>query len=106
MSYSSNDGCGWYIASLVLVVPIGVLMQGAVLAIAWDWFVVSTFEITTITIPQAMGISIVGSMIAGASPGSGSDKDGAEVFLEGLMKATVIPLFYLTVAWIILQFMA
>jgi hypothetical protein len=106
MSYSSNDGCGWYIASLILVLPIGVLLQGAVLAIAWDWFVVSTFEITTITIPQAMGISIVGSMIAGASPNSDSDKDGIEIFLEGLMKATVIPLFYLVVAWTILQFMA
>lgn len=42
---------------------IGITLHGFVLKILWLWFVVSTFNLPPISVPQALGISLIAALM-------------------------------------------
>jgi hypothetical protein len=93
--------------SLVIIVC-GAFFSGLVLSILWGWFIVPVFHVIPITIPQAIGISLVVGMIVQQSS-SGKDKekkdDGIGLALfTAFCVATIAPLFTLGIGAIVHAF--
>lgn len=48
-----------FIASLIALVVISSILRGYVLSVLWGWFVVPTFGLPALSIPIAIGISMI-----------------------------------------------
>ena len=85
---------------------LGMALHGYVLSIIWAWFVVPTFGIARLSVPAAIGISI---LIKTITTESGSDKDenksSAAVIWSALVSVFGAPLFALFVCWILTHWM-
>lgn len=44
---------------LFVVVPLSIVFSGWTITVLWDWFVVSTFKINPLSIPQGLGLSLM-----------------------------------------------
>lgn len=71
------------ITASVLTVVISWLWVGYVVTILWGWFIVTTFGLPAISIPQAMGMMLVAKLIGPKSP----DDDDEEGFATKMGKA-------------------
>jgi hypothetical protein len=83
-----------------LVVALSNLLRGYVVYKLWFWFMVP-LGIMNISVLQAMGISILGNLIAYQTPLKGEGRDFAEV-VEISIAVSLIALFS---GWVITQFM-
>lgn len=78
------------------------LFDGWALSILWKWFVVNTFNIQSITIAQAIGLSlIVGYMTRDYSTSKKEDHPWVTATIMAIMK----PLLTLLIGWCITLFM-
>lgn len=48
---------------LIAIIPISIVLRGWVLSILWRWFMVSAFHLPILSIPAAIGVSCVISML-------------------------------------------
>lgn len=58
------------IVALCVSVGLGPIMRGLCLKYLWAWFVVSTFGLPTLNIPQALGIGLTLATFAGVEHSS------------------------------------
>jgi len=88
---------------VLIVFPALVIYDGFILKTIWNWFIPEIFGITPLTIPQAIGLSLV---IAYFKPSKSSDKDDDEnPIVTHLIYPIAQGLFILFLAWITFQFM-
>lgn len=107
-----NNGfstCLGIIVSLVVLLVIGTLLNGWALATIWNWFIPSIFGLTSLSLWQAIGVSMVFELFTGTnrSAKDKSDTSGKSytyVFIEGLVKVVAVPLTSVAIAWLVLQF--
>lgn len=100
-------GCFGLVILAIAVVVLGSVANGFVLSKLWEWFVAPTFELPLLSIPVAMGISVVVAMLTYQS--SKSDKKSEskslnEAVIELILEVTLKPATTLLVGWIIYQF--
>lgn len=81
------------------------LWSGYVLSKLWLWFVVTTFELAPLSIPAAIGISLVVRYLTYMPPQIDKDKSPTERLIESTVYAFIIPLFALVVGSIVSLFM-
>lgn len=89
---------------LAAMMPLAMVLRGWVLSIVWRWFVVSQFHIMGLTIPAAIGLSIVICMFTDKSASSEPKSTGATVTsIVGRAAGTLLvgPLLTLGLAWIV-----
>lgn len=107
-----DDNKDWLSCFGVIVIALasvffGAMVGGWVLSIVWTWFVIPLFPMAPIlTIPQAIGFSLVTGMLAG----NNSDSDNKERTLgETITRLLAVafgrPLFILLLAYIIKSFL-
>jgi hypothetical protein len=94
------------LASLLFVIVWGTLMGGLVLSVLWGWFVVPALHASAITIPQAIGLSlVVGMLTRGLVRDDKSEKNKDTSIGESLFTAfciaTIPPLFALGIGAIV-----
>ena len=70
------------------------ILNGYVFCILWEWFVASTFNVQLLTIPQAIGLSLVASAIGVRS---GDNKL--------IMKGILTPFVLLALGWLVTLFL-
>lgn len=83
------------------------LVSGLVLSIMWKWFIVSTFGVPIISIPEAIGISMIMGLFTNslATKHDVDDEDSrTHVFAMILARVFVTPFITLLLAWIVYQF--
>jgi tetrahydromethanopterin S-methyltransferase subunit C len=86
------------IFTLVMMI-IGTILNGAVLATLWKWFVVPTFNLPLITINTAIGLSLIVGYMAKQVV---EDKtEYVQKCINECLKAIMVPGFALLIGWII-----
>lgn len=91
----------------ILAVILGVgatVWKGYVMTILWSWFLIPAFGFPILSIPVAIGITMVIALCV-AVPSKKSETDPGK--LAGMVVAYgyLVPLFSLGIGWIVKQFM-
>jgi putative Mn2+ efflux pump MntP len=89
---------------VIFLVIVSTIFNGFALAQLWEWFITTTFAIKAITIPQAIGLSMVIGFITGNYNTESNDKDDTEKWIKAIVLAILKPTFALVFGWIIYQF--
>lgn len=99
------SGCVFYAVVAPVSILLGPAWQGWVLAKLWLWFVVGTFDVRPLNVPQALGLSILLSSFTTRSAWPKGSKDlwaGGE---QMLATAFGVPLITLTMGAIVTKFL-
>jgi hypothetical protein len=59
----SGAAIAWLVVGYVAAVVGLMLLRGAILVQVWEWFVTDTFGVTTLTLVQALGLSVVVTLL-------------------------------------------
>jgi hypothetical protein len=86
----------------VVVAAVAAIWGGFVLSIMWGWFVVGLFGLPALSIPQAIGISLVVAMLAHQRPPERTDDDD---WLTSIAYSVIAPLLTLCVGWVVKAFL-
>lgn len=83
-----------YIASTIAIIVYSTVMNGWALSKLWSWFVVETFGLPILSIPEAIGLAMIASYLTHQTDlgKNRSDKSFGEILVEGAMFATARPL--------------
>jgi|WetSurSiteA1Bulk_404760.scaffolds.fasta_scaffold00214_26 hypothetical protein len=84
--------------SLILI-PIIAVYQAWVLTILWGWFIVSTFHLPELSIPAAIGLTLIIGMFKTYK----TSKEKVE--LSDAIAALLVPLIILFFGWLVHLFM-
>jgi phosphatidylglycerophosphate synthase len=97
-------GCiGYILASIPLTV-----YRGWALSVLWGWFVVPLFGAPPLSIPYAIGLSLLVGFLTTHYDGSiarEKDREWWESMLGGVVYGIIGPSFALLVGWIVVQFL-
>lgn len=99
--------CFGYTVYAFILIAVGTLLNGWALSTIWNWFIPPVFGITTLTMWQAVGVSMVFSLFNGTktqSSNSNGSKTSREVFIESAVTVVLTPVLSVFMAWIVLQF--
>jgi hypothetical protein len=92
----SEMSLGGVLFILFVIMPLSVIFSGYVITVLWDWFIVTTFAMKALTIPQALGLSLIISYLTLHQ----IQKDERD-WSEKLGIAIAKPLVYLLIGWIV-----
>lgn len=81
----------------IKVAIISIVLTGLVIKTYWEWFIISIFQIRPISIPEALGISLMISLLTLHSHKENNNKDLWEIILISLLSN----LYYILVGYII-----
>lgn len=100
-------GCFGIGIAFILLLVLSAIINGFVLSILWSWFIVPLFGLPTLTIPQAIGISMIVSYLTRHSVLSGNEKqrEWLDVISDLISWVIAYPLFVLFTAWVVVQFL-
>ena len=105
MKDNKFESCIGVVVLGALVLLIGAIVYGFVVAKLWIWFVVPVFDIRPISIPEAIGLSLLIGKLAGKKDSDIDDYDGStgEKLVYYFLLIVVSGLFTLGLGWIIYQ---
>jgi|SRR5690348_7092427 len=96
------------LATLLFVIVCGALFSGLVLSVLWGWFIVPALHAAPITVPQAIGLSlVVGLLTRGTAREKDEEKKDrgiGEALFTAFCHATIPPLFVLGIGAIVHAF--
>lgn len=84
-----------YICITVFIAVYSSILNGWALSKLWLWFIVSTFDIRALSIPQAIGLSLVIAYLAHQHSSTEKKEEYWKQLLELFKLATFKPLFAL-----------
>lgn len=91
---------------LFVLVPLGVMWSGYALAKLWSWFLVPALGVPPLSIPAAIGLSIVVSyMTYQKSTNTDEDKDTTERVIKDTVILALKPAVALGFGWVVAQWM-
>jgi hypothetical protein len=82
------------------IMALSAIWRGYVLSIIWGWFIVPTFGLPALSIPVAIGLSVVVGMLTSHA----TKTDGEKNALSAVLIAFFVPVFALLVGWIAKSF--
>ena len=85
------------IITLLLIIP-AAIWGGYVLSILWGWFFVPVFGLPTLSVPQAIGISLIVGFLTYHYQ---YEEDDEEVLLKRIVGIFLVPLECLIIGWIV-----
>ena len=83
------------------------LLRGFVIFKIWAWFIVSTFDTIAITIPQAIGLSLLVSFLTAQIRNADVEEHTFDAKYWGIYCTTqyIYPLVVLLTAWVVTLFL-
>jgi hypothetical protein len=96
-----------YVFATISVMVIGVTLSGFVLSILWSWFISPSFNVDDISVPVAIGISMIVSYMTyqdDSKSDTNKSKEYSEILTEYAGKSLGRPLFALLFGWIVTLF--
>ena len=85
---------------IIALIPLAAMLNGYVLATLWVWFIVPVFDLPTLTVPYAIGIS----MVIGVLTHQDCVTEKKDNWWESLLKIFTQPLAALAFGWIVRMF--
>jgi hypothetical protein len=99
--------CVGLVVSIVVLAVVAALANGWALVTIWNWFIPPIFGLVSLTLWQAVGVSMVFNLFVGVknqtSNSETKDKTFGEVFLSSLITTILTPLFTVAIAWVVFQ---
>lgn len=98
---------GYIVVTLVSAI-VNTIYGGYALSVLWQWFISRTFGITQLSIPAAIGLSLIISYLTHQTlPEDSNDKNKTygEKLFKGIIIGILKPSFALFFGWIVFQFM-
>lgn len=89
----------------VVTTAIGAFWGGFVLTKLWFWFAVPTFHLPLLTLPNAIGLSILVGHMTSSPDFSIRDKSWTELFATTFVHVTITPLVALVFGAIVKSYM-
>lgn len=86
---------------LPLIIAASAVVNGFVLVHLWGWFFVPVLGLPLLSIPQAVGISLVVSFLTHQAHVEKENPDGVKVLTSAFLR----PLLALLIGWVVKQFM-
>ena len=93
---------GW-VTAFVVVITTSTILNGYALSVLWAWFIVKTFGLPTLTIPTAIGLSMIVSYLT-YQPRESKGDSFASILGKGIAMAIAKPALALATAWVVVQF--
>jgi len=90
---------GQVLLLLILLIPL-MIMSAFTLTVLWDWFVVTTFQLPALRIPQALGLGLIVSYFT-MNRTTDPSKDFSDVMVDAITK----PFVFLGLGWVVHLFM-
>ena len=84
-----------YISTTIVLMVYAATLNGWALSKLWAWFIVSTFGLSALSIPAAIGLSLVVGYLTQTLKPDKDKKPYWETLVEGGVASTVKPLFAL-----------
>ena len=99
-------GCFGSIVGFIALMVVGSLARGWALATTWGWFIAPYFGLPSLGIVQAIGIALVVSLLTYQGTETKDDnKDILEVLASLFARVIFVPLFFVGIGWIVVQFL-
>lgn len=97
----------WLWLVFILSIPWTIAWRGYVLSVLWAWFVVTTFEAPALSIPAAIGLSLVVGFLTQQYQQTKTDNDQDQTIriIVGLGITIGAPAFALLMGWIVRWFL-
>ena len=97
---------GW-ICSYLILTPLSITFSGYALSVLWDWFVVVTFSTESLSIPAAIGLSLIVNYITYQYNEQQTDDtiSQAERLGKAVFMAVARPCIALLTGWLVTLFM-
>jgi len=92
-------------ATFLVLSVLSITYSGYALSVLWEWFIVSIFEIRSISIPSAIGLAIIVGYLTRDGEEPERESDFTAQLSRGVSKAFFKPSFALFVGWIVTFFM-
>ena len=94
-----------YTVTFLVAMSLSSVINGYGLSIIWSWFMVTTFGLPELTIPAAIGVSLVVSFLTYTGNEKADSKDVLVLLGDMLAKVLGKTLVIILVGWIVVQFM-
>lgn len=99
--------CLGLIVSLAVLAVVAAIANGWALVTIWNWFIPPIFGLTSLTLWQAVGVSMVFNLFVGVKNKSNSsdtkDKTFGEVFISSLAEVILTPVLTVAFAYVVFQ---
>lgn len=87
---NKSSGAGMLALAFLLLIPILIIWDGFIISMIWNWFMPKIFGLVSLSIPQALGLSLMASVLVGRGRDSRSEDEDPMVtilkpFLIGLI---------------------
>lgn len=94
------------ITTALFVIVFSAIFDGFVLSVLWGWFIVPAFHVSQLTLPLAIGVSMVVAMLTNRTAGNSREqekdkKDIGETLLSSFFIALLVPLITLGISAIV-----
>lgn len=89
------------------LIALSAMWRGYVLSIIWGWFLVPYLHAPPITVPVAIGISLIVGALTNHRTGRELEKEesAGAAFVRSLLAITLTPATVLLMAWIVTKFL-
>ena len=96
-----------YITVTALAIVYGQTLNGWTLCVLWEWFIVPTFGCVGLSIPAAIGISLVVSYLTTTTKTQREKEQRpfGEMLLEGIITSTIKTVLALMFGYVVQYFM-
>ena len=95
-----------FILAVAVAVSVGgYIWKGYVLSILWKWFIVAFFGLPALTIPMAIGLTLIASFLTAQYYHNTDDRDPWSKLGTAVGHEFFYPLVVLGIGWIVLQFL-
>ena len=84
-----------YIATTIILMVYVSMINGWALAKLWSWFMVQTFDLPVLSIPEAIGLSLVVSYLTHQTSANKTEEKYWEILVRGGVTTTAKAIFAL-----------
>lgn len=84
-----------YITTTAILMVYAAMLNGWALAKLWSWFIVGTFGLPALSIPAAIGLSMVVSYLTHQMSDKKNEDAYWKILVKGWVAATIKPIFAL-----------
>jgi hypothetical protein len=100
MSKDNETSVAGLLFLLFVICPLTIMLNGYAISVLWGWFIVTTFGLVALSVPQAIGMSLMVSYLTHHSLQKDEHSTGEKIAI-----AILKPILALGFGWIITLFM-
>lgn len=94
-----------YSCIIIPIFTLSSILNGYVLSVLWGWFMVPIFHLPSLSLAQAIGVSIVVGMLTRKTAANGNkDEDMKKLFKELVIESLLYPVLVLAIGAVVHQF--